>query len=65
MTLRNHVNLELELPEPPDALLRRMLEAGLEQRLGAVTFPPRPRERWNDAFGSAVWPRSAATRSST
>lgn len=61
-TLRKLIHVELEMPEAPDTLLRRQLETGLEQRLGAVTFPSRPRERWNDVIGSAVWPLFSTPR---
>ncbi|MDO8540273.1 MAG: P-loop NTPase fold protein [Opitutaceae bacterium] len=61
-SLRKIVQVELELPEAPEALLRGQLEKGLLEILDAATFPIRSRERWSDVFAAAVWPLFSTPR---
>lgn len=60
--LRKLVQIELELPDAPEPLLRRELEQGLAAILDTVCFPRRPPERWNEVFASAVWPLFSTPR---
>ncbi|HUR59020.1 MAG TPA: P-loop NTPase fold protein, partial [Opitutaceae bacterium] len=60
--LHKVVQLEIEMPDAPEALLRQQLERGLAAILAPVTFPARPRERWNDVLASAVWPLFSTPR---
>jgi hypothetical protein len=60
--LHKVVQLEIEMPDAPESLLRQQLERGLADILAPVTFPARPRERWNDVLASAVWPLFSTPR---
>lgn len=60
--LQKVVQLEIELPEAPETLLRQQLENGLAVIVAPATFPARPRERWNDVMSSAVWPLFSTLR---
>lgn len=55
-SLRKFVQIEFELPEAPEPLLRCQVEQGVTGILDAASFPARPHERWHDVFSAAVWP---------
>ncbi len=61
-SLRKLVQIEFELPEPSEPLLRGQLEKGLSEIIETATFPTYSRERWHDVFTIGIWPLFATPR---
>lgn len=61
-SLRQFVQIELELPAAPEALLRQQLESGLATLLDRVTFPVSSRDRWQNVIAGGVWPLFSTPR---
>ena len=56
--LRKIIQVELELPAPPDHMLRKMLLDALDQvhKRAKSRWASQTRERWRELFEDAVWP---------
>jgi KAP family P-loop domain len=56
--LRKIIQVELELPSPPDHMLRKMLLDALDQvhKRAKSRWTSQTRERWHELFEDAVWP---------